>query len=106
MVSELCEEEEDAAKIRELQSAVEEAWNYTVVQRHGHSPCRVFRLLLLLPHVRRQALNSIAHIFELKQEASIPMRDLLCEMMEGHKPKVHTSPSHSPPHTDTQTSHT
>ena len=86
--------------------AVEDAWDYTVVQRHGLSPRRINRLLLMLPHIRHVALNAIAHIFELKQQAKVPIEELLMEMMSGHKSSSQSSPpsSQSPSDTGASTS--
>ena len=77
--------EEEQGKVSALQEAVEEAMEYTVVRRGHQPPSRIQRLLLLLPHIRHCALNAIAHVHDIKQEATVPIMDLLREMMDGRK---------------------
>ena len=71
--------------IKKILEKVNEAWHYTLVTRHKHNPTRLTQLMLLLPHFRQSSMNAVAHIFELKRNSSVPIYDLLREMLEGQK---------------------
>ena len=73
----------------QIQQQVNEAFNYTVVERHGGNSQRVIQLLLLLPHIRSIGSDVLHWLLRVKQERGPLLCDLLHEMIDANRNKIH-----------------
>ena len=72
-----------AEKVETLKCRIIDALQYTVLEQHGGDIGRLSQLLMLLPHVRQVAMQTIQHFLSLSAHCILPKFALLKEMVEA-----------------------
>jgi hypothetical protein len=84
---------EDMDHVQKLLNEYIECLEYTVFETLNKPRARICQILMLLPHLRQMNIQAVHHMFELQHEQSIPIGDLIQELMKSHQPVVKaTSP--------------
>ena len=72
-------------KIIVMQRQLMDALHHVVSIKFPSDSVRIQELLLLMPHIRQVSLRGIAHMFDFKNEAAVPLCDLLLEMLDSQQ---------------------
>ncbi|CAH1792113.1 unnamed protein product [Owenia fusiformis] len=70
-------------RILQIQDMLVDALRDTTQRHYAGDVRRLSRLLLLMPHIRHASLRGVALLYSIKNESSIPICDLLREMLDA-----------------------
>ncbi len=77
---------EEEASVLSMRNQYLDVLEHTCVQYHGHNSSRPLHLIMLLAHMRQISIYCIKHMFELQHEESIPIGNLIHELMKSQTP--------------------